>query len=142
MEALGKRLETEVEDAGGAAAVEIDGTDVVLQDAGELLLVRAVIGEIPADAREKVLSVAMESNYLYQGTGGSTLAVNPSDGRLHMHMYNWMERLDVARVLDLIGKFASSAAAWRRILAECGRDEPSGAGAKPADGGAGDFMRV
>ena len=35
----------------------------------------------------------MKANFLYQGTGGATLAVNPADGRLHVHKYNWMERL-------------------------------------------------
>ena len=122
IENLGERLGIAFEDAGGAVAVEVDGETVVLQDAGELLLLRAEVGEIPADAKESILSSAMEANFLYQGTGGATLAVNPADGRLHIHKYNWMERLDADAVLDAVGKL--SAAAWRRILA----DYRSGAG--------------
>ena len=115
---LGKRLGVEIEDAGGASALEIDGETVILQDAGELLLVRAEVGEIPADGREGILGSAMEANFLYQGTGGATLAVNPADGRLHLQKYNWMERLDTESALAAIGNMADTAAAWRRILAD------------------------
>ena len=118
IDVLGKRLGVEIEDAGGAAALEIDGETVVLQDAGELLLVRAEVGEIPADGREGILASAMEANFLYQGTGGATLAVNPADGRLHLQKYNWMERLDAESVLAAIGNMADTAAAWRRVLAD------------------------
>jgi len=118
IEKLGERLEIAFEDAGGAVAVEVDGEAVILQDAGELLLLRAEVGEIPADARASILASAMEANFLYQGTGGATLAVNPADGRLHIHKYNWMERLDADAVLDAIDKLSDVAAAWRRILAD------------------------
>ena len=118
IDVLGKRLGVEIEDAGGAFALEIDGETVILQDAGELLLVRAEVGEIPADGREGILASAMEANFLYQGTGGATLAVNPADGRLHLQKYNWMERLDADSVLAAIGNMADTAAAWRRVLAD------------------------
>ena len=94
VKALGKKLEIDIEDAGGAVAMEIDGVDVVLQDAGELLLMRAEVGELPGGGEGEILAAAMRANFLYQGTGGATLAVNPADGRLHVHKYNWMERLD------------------------------------------------
>ena len=118
IDVLGKRLGVEIEDAGGASALEIDGETVILQDAGEMLLVRAEVGEIPADGREGILASAMEANFLYQGTGGATLAVNPADGRLHLQKYNWMERIDADSVLAAIGNMADIAAAWRRILAD------------------------
>ena len=129
IDVLGKRLGVEIEDAGGAAALEVDGETVILQDAGELLLVRAEVGEIPADGREGILASAMEANFLYQGTGGATLAVNPADGRLHLQKYNWMERIDAESALAAIGNMADTAAAWRRILADyrsgAGRSETS-----------------
>ena len=118
IDVLGKRLGVEIEDAGGAAALEIDGETVILQDAGELLLVRAEVGEIPADGREGILASAMEANFLYQGTGGSTLALDPSAGRLVVQKYNWLERLDPETVFDTLERFADTAAAWRRILAD------------------------
>lgn len=116
--ALGKKLEIDIEDAGGAVAMEIDGVDVVLQDAGELLLMRAEVGELPGGGEGEILAAAMRANFLYQGTGGATLAVNPADGRLHVHKYNWMERLDAETVLDALDKLADTASAWRKILAD------------------------
>ena len=118
IDVLGKRLGVEIEDAGGAAALEVDGETVILQDAGELLLVRAEVGEIPADGREGILASAMEANFLYQGTGGATLAVNPADGMLHLQKYNWMERIDAESALAAIGNMANIAAAWHRVLAD------------------------
>lgn len=129
IEALGKRLEVDIEDAGGAVAMEIDGMDVVLQDAGELLLMRAEVGEIPGGGEAEILAATMRANFLYQGTGGATLAVNPADGRLHVHKYNWTERMDAETVLDAIDKLADTASAWRKILA----DYTPGADAAEAD---------
>ena len=131
IEMLGAKLGIEFEDAGGAVAVEIDGAVVILQDAGELLLIRAEVGEMPPDAKASILASATESNFLYQGTGGATLAVNPADGRLHIHKYNWMERLDADAVIDAMDKLSTVAATWRRILSDCRplaeqEGEPSG----------------
>lgn len=118
IDVLGKRLGVEIEDAGGASALEIDGETVILQDAGELLLICAEIGELPEDGKDALLASAMKANFLYQGTGGSTLALDPSAGRLVVQKYNWLERLDPETVFDTLERFADTAAAWRRILAD------------------------
>lgn len=141
VESLGERLGMTIEDAGGAAAVEIDGTAVVLQDAGELLLLRADAGELPEKGRDALLASAMSANYLYQGTGGATLALDPGASRLHLQKYNWLERLDPDSVFEMLERFAATAAAWRRVVADCRSAEP----AEPADSGnvGGDgFMQV
>ena len=118
IEALGGRLGVEIENAGGAAAVEIDGAVVVLQDAGELLLLRAEIGELPDEGRDALVASAMKANFLYQGTGGSTLALDPDSGRLVIQKYNWLERLDPESAFDMLEHFADTVAAWRRIVAD------------------------
>ena len=137
IESLGERLGVEIEDAGGAAAVEIDGAVVILQDAGALLLLRAEVGELPEEGREALLAAAMRANFLYQGTGGSTLALAPDAGRLVIQKYNWLERLDPETAFAMLERFADTAAAWRRILADfrpdAGQTEASAApiGAEP-----------
>lgn len=115
---LGERLGVEIEDAGGAAAVEIDGAAVILQDAGELLLLRAEVGDLPEEGGEALLASAMRANFLYQGTGGSTLALDPDTGRLVIQKYNWLERLDPETVFAMLERFADTTDAWRRILAD------------------------
>ena len=68
--------------------------------------------------------------------------VNPADGRLHVHKYNWMERMDAETALGAMDKLADTASAWRKILA----DSTPGAGAAdadlPLDTGNSGFMQV
>ena len=117
LDALSKQLNIEITDEGGASAVEIDGLNVILNLAdSDLLLIHADLGEIPPDLREKVAAAALEANFLYQGTGGATLAVNPFDGHLHLQKYNWLERLDPDKVLNTLSRFADTALTWRKII--------------------------
>ena len=139
-----ERLGVEIEDAGGAAGVAIDGAPVVLQDAGGLLLLRAELGTIPAKGREAVLAAAMEANWLYQGTGGATLAINPRNGHLHIQKYNWLERLDPDKALDTLSRFADTSLKWQKLLSDYSslNDEASEE-AQPEDVAAfGEFMKV
>ena len=121
---LGERLGASIEDAGGAAAVEVDGVPVFLRDAGDLLLLHAEVGEIPPDGRESILAAAMEANWLYEGSGGGTLAVNPADDRLHLEKYTWFDRLGPDGVLSMIEGFVATVETWRRILSDYHRAPP------------------
>ena len=118
VEMLGERLGIEFEHVEGAAAVEIDGAAVILQDAGDLLLIRADVGEIPADTKASILLSAMEANFLYQGTGGATLAVDSRTGHLHLQKYNWLDRIDAEKAVTDLVRFADTVNAWKRIVAE------------------------
>jgi hypothetical protein len=118
LETLSERLGTPLEDAGGASALEIDGFPVILQDAGDLLLLRAEIGDLPEDGREPLLTTVLEANHLYGGTGGGTLSLEPGVPRLHLQKYTWLDRLDPDTLPDLLARFSSTAATWRRILAD------------------------
>ncbi len=103
IESLGEKLGVEIEDAGGA--------------------------------------FALEANYLYSGTGGATLAVNPADGHLHLQKYNWLGRLDCDKSLDMLTRFAETAALWRRLRGEAPGEGTSRESAQPYAGQAG-FMPV
>jgi len=118
LELLSERLGAPLEDAGGATAVEIDGSTVILQDAGDLLLLRAEIGTLPDEGREALLTAVLEANHLYAGTGGGTLALEPGAPRLVLQKYTWFDRLDPDTVPDLLARFASTASTWRRLLAD------------------------
>ena len=127
VETLGKNLGIELTDEGGATAVEIDGIPVVLHAAGDdLILVHADLGEIAHENRDRVLAAAMEANFLYQGTGGATLAVDPNSGRLHIQKYNWLERLDAEKAVTNLTRFADTVKAWKGVLADTAAADPSG----------------
>ncbi|MBQ6102316.1 MAG: type III secretion system chaperone [Kiritimatiellae bacterium] len=135
-----ERLGVEIEDAGGAAGVAIDGAPVVLQDAGDLLLLRADLGAIPAEGREAVLSAAMEANWLYQGTGGATLALDPAGGGLGLQKYTWLDRLDADAAFETLERFAATAAFWRKTLSDFVAPPASAEAPSPPPPSAGGFL--
>ena len=116
---IGAKLGVEIEDAGGAVALQIDGETVIVQHADDdLVLLRADLGEIPPDRRDALASAALEGNFLYRGTGGATLAVNPADSHLHLQKYNWLGRLDADKALDMLSRFTDTIVFWKRIVSE------------------------
>ncbi len=124
---LGVKLGVEIEDAGGAVAIQVDGETVILQHADDdLVLLRADLGEIPPDRRDALASAALRGNFLYRGTGGATLAVNPADSHLHLHKYNWLGRLDADKALDMLSRFADSIGSWKRIVRDAADVRDSG----------------
>ena len=145
IESLAEKLGIEITDEGGAAAVGIDGLTVLLHQADEdLLLLHADLGEIPPAGRDALAVAAMRANFLYQGTGGSTLAINPHNGHLHIQKYNWLERLDADKALDTLSRFADTSLKWQKLLSDysSSNDEPSEE-ARPEDMAAfGEFMKV
>ena len=146
VDGIGAKLGIGIENAGGAAALEIDGRTVVLQMADDdLLLVRADLGEIPPDRRDAFAYAALEANYLYQGTGGATLAVNPADSHLHLQKYNWLGRLDADKTLEMLTRLAETAAAWQRIVADASAAAEASAASETvpqAEFQSGGFMQV
>ena len=142
IDGLGKNLGIELTDEGGATAVEVDGIPVVLHAANDdLLLIHADLGEIAPESRERVFAATMEANFLYQGTGGSTLAVDSRDGHLHLQKYNWLDRLDAEKAAADIARFAETVNVWKRLVAETATSAPAAAEdpSAPMPGG---FMQV
>ena len=142
IDGLGKSLGIELADEGGAAAVEVDGIPVVLHMANDdLLLMHADLGEIAPESRERVFAAAMEANFLYQGTGGSTLAVDSRDGHLHLQKYNWLDRLDAEKAVTDIARFADAVKTWKGLLSETAASASAAANdlSAPMPGG---FMQV
>ncbi len=116
--ALGAKLGVELDGTDSACGLAVDGVDVVLQDAGDLLLVRADLGEPPPQDPAALLRAMLEANFLYGGTGGATLAISPSDGHAHLQKYTWFERLDADGALLFVDRFAETAARWIALLAD------------------------
>lgn len=129
VKALGGKLGIELDGADGAVGIEVDGVPVILQLAGgrdgDILFSHSDLGEAPAERMESLLESALQANFLYQGTGGATVAMNPADGHLHLQRYDWLARLDADRALEALTRFADTVAAWRRIIADCRQAAPS-----------------
>ena len=129
IDGLGKNLGIELADEGGATAVEVDGIPVVLHVANDdLLLMHADLGEIAPENRDRVFAAAMEANFLYQGTGGSTLAVDARDGHLHLQKYNWLDRIDMDKAMSGLTRFADTVKARKGIASSPTAETPPAAG--------------
>ncbi len=128
VKSLGGKLGIELDGADGAVGIEVDGVPVILQLAGgrdgDILFSHSDLGEAPAERMESLLESALQANFLYQGTGGATVAMNPADGHLHLQRYDWLARLDADRALEALTRFADTVAAWRRIIADCRQAAP------------------
>ena len=119
IDGIGKNLGMELVDEGGAAAVQVDGNAVILQLASDdLLLIHADIGEMAPENRDRIHAAALEANFLYQGTGGATLAVDPRSGHLYLQKYNWLDRLDVEKAMTTLTRFADTLNTWKGLVAE------------------------
>ena len=145
VESLAEKIGIEITDEGGASAVEVDGLTVLLHEADDdLLLLHADLGEILADERDSLAVAALRANFLYQGTGGATLAINPRDGHLHIQKYNWLDRLDPDKALDTLSRFADTSLEWQKLLVDCSSlNDVEADGTQPNDAVAfGEFMKV
>ncbi len=145
---LGETLGLELVEEGGATALEIDGITIVLQEASDdgILLTHADLGEVPLDRREALAAAALEANYLYQGTGGSTLALDRITGHLHLQRYNWLDRTSPQEAIEALDHFAETATLWQTLLTSPLREQTidDGAGNAPANDLAlsGNYMRM
>ena len=145
IESLAEKIGIEINDEGGAAAVGIDGLTVLLHQADEdLLLLHADLGEVPAAGRDALAVAALRANFLYQGTGGSTLAINPHNGHLYIQKYNWLDRLDADKALDTLSRFADTSLKWQKLLSDYSSlNDAEADGTQPNDAVAfGEFMKV
>ena len=133
--ALGGKLGVELDGTNGACGLAVDGVDVVLQDAGDLLLVHTDLGEPPPQDPAALFQAMLEANFLYGGTGGATLAISPSDGHVHLQKYTWLERLDADTALLFVDRFAETAARWIALLADYRPAGADGDGAQSSDTG-------
>ena len=142
IKSLGNALGMRLENAGGACGIDVDGVKVILHDADDLVLLAAEIGPPPPeDGLETLFRTVLKANWLYRGTGGATLAINPEDGCIWLEKYNFLERLDGEKGVEMITRFADTARTWRGLVAYFKPEVPSGDDS-PRDPSTGDFMQV
>ena len=120
VKSLGGKLGIELDGADGAVGIEVDGVPVILQLAGgrdgDILFSHSDLGEAPAERMESLLESALQANFLYQGTGGATVAMNPADGHLHLQRYDRIRDLDASGLEALLRSFAETAMVWAGII--------------------------
>ena len=106
----------ETEGSRGGAAFKYEDLIILLQEAGDLLLLRTDLGFIRQDAEKPLLREALKANFAGQGAGGAVFALNPADGHLHLQRYDRIRDLDAAGLETLLRSFAETATSWTSII--------------------------
>lgn len=100
---------------------------VLVQDVSErkLVLMLADLGEPPPEGGERLLRTMLESNNLFSGTAGATLALDAASGRFRLQKYESPDEI----ANDVEGKllsFIDTALAWGRAIADFRPSEEAG----------------
>ncbi|MBQ3681648.1 MAG: CesT family type III secretion system chaperone [Succinimonas sp.] len=106
----------ETDGSRGGAAFRYEDLIILLQEAGDLLLLRTDLGFIDQDAEKPLLREALKANFAGQGAGGAIFALNPADNHLHLQRYDRIRDLDAAGLEVLLRNFAETAMSWTDII--------------------------
>ena len=102
----------------GTAVFDIDGMTVgfVDDDMSATVMVVAEIGYPPPDANGKFGEIMLKSNYLYNGSNGAVLCMNPETSAYAL-MQTWaLDPLDVETFVKNVESFINNAEKWKDVL--------------------------
>jgi len=101
-------------------ALDIDDMKVELihDEKIDSVLLGGIIGEPPPEGKELFTSVLLQANFLFQGTGGATLAQNPDTKEYALMRYFPLKDMDVDAFAEALGNFVNELERWRGILAD------------------------
>jgi hypothetical protein len=143
---------SDIDTAGGAAALEIDGMTVGFFHAPETdeILVVAEIGFPPPDADGPFGGMMLKANYLGSGTGGAVICQNPETEAYAVQRSYPLTRFDVETFAQAMEELVNTAERWREVLSRAGlaedekddADEGEPGIGGPFSGGLGGFLQV
>lgn len=133
-EKMGIGGEIEVDDEQ-RCFLEFDDMGVVIQgvDAAEAVVLLAPIGIPPPEDPAQLYRGLLEANYLFQGTSGATLSVNPDGGGVNLCRQLDARALDVERLMQALDVFLNTLAAWKAYI-DGYRPDAADDGASAEDG--------
>ena len=122
---LGKTFSLELSVVEDTTVFEVASEDggtkvqVLVQNADErkLVLISADLGVPPPDGRESLYRTMLEANNLFQGTAGSTLALDAATGRFRLQKYESPDDLSNDTKAK-IESFIETALFWSRAIAD------------------------
>ncbi len=84
---------------------------VTLQHCPEVktVLCTAVLGEASAGEAAAVLKMMLEKNFLYVGTRGSTVAIDPKTSLIYLTRYDGLDEIDASEFTDRVTAFLGTA---------------------------------
>ena len=73
------------------------------------------LGDLPVEGREAFYEQALKANWLFQGGGGTTLAINPESGELALNRALPMDLLDGEGFVEIMREFLVVLCRWRQL---------------------------
>ena len=116
-EKMGVGSEIEIDDEQ-RCLLEFDDMGVVIQgvDAAEAVVLLSPIGMPPPENPAQLYRALLEANYLFQGTSGATLSVEPERGGVNLCRQLDARMLDVEGLMQALDAFLNTLAAWKTFI--------------------------
>lgn len=97
-----------------------DGTALTIVGDPEtrMVVLFSEIGDLPLESRERFYEQALKANWLFQGGGGASLAINPESDLLSLNRAVPMAVLDGDSFVELIRGFLAVLYRWRKFAAD------------------------
>ena len=103
-----------------AAGLEIDGRNMLIMHDQEhaQVLVIGELGPVPEQGRQKIAETLLKANYLFIGTGGATLCLNPSSDLYELQLPIKLKDLTVDEFSTLFEEMIENLHTWWVLLAD------------------------
>ncbi|MBP5640897.1 MAG: type III secretion system chaperone [Victivallales bacterium] len=104
----------------GITALNFDGmtVEIVHNEVDHSVLFYGVVGQGPTDDIPKYNAFLLQANFLFQGTGGATLAQNPKTKDYVLVRAFPLEYMDTDAFIAVLEAFVNGLERWRKLLAD------------------------
>jgi hypothetical protein len=113
--ALSETLGTRIEMQGDSVLYDFDDFPVLIEylDGSEQVVLAVSVCSLPAKGREKLYLALLQGQYLFQRTGGATLAVDAEEAFVALQVVKNIHDLTAQSFPTLLENFLHVAAYWR-----------------------------
>ncbi|WP_406547288.1 type III secretion system chaperone [Succinimonas sp.] len=113
---LNDAMGTDLESLDETLMFDLDGIETVFQSAGDRLIMTADLGSCEQDFLDRLTCDCLKGNYMFSGTRGSSLALNPENGHLFLQRHDWLDRLTREKLIDTMDRFTAVAMEYAEII--------------------------
>ena len=89
----------------------------------ESMYIYSLLGHVPDDGREQFYAELLHANYVFAGSGGSTLSVDSQSGSVVLLREERLESLRLPRLESVVEQFVNIAEGWVSRLGGGGENE-------------------
>jgi len=109
-------------DEDGTCRLGIDDMEIVVHLLPELdsVVMYGDVGDLPPEGLQDFYAAALKANWMFGGTSGSTIAINPETNRVVLNRYDPVKSLDDESFAATVEKFVNMLETWRTLARDFG----------------------